>query len=169
VSTRAERASPKSAPRKRRVDSTRAHLKQASAHWVREISETTATGARQVADEGDFWFLTTVRCLNAGVKHTKSAIERFGFGVYETSRQLTPKWLKRKSQRDRIRIMLAREAKRSKVKLSGEQFEQFSDRIATLLDLVFNGSVGIDEVAFEQDDRYGALDPGPTDVPPDGG
>lgn len=118
-----------------------------------------------MADEGDYWFLTTVRCVNAGVKHTKSAIEKFGFGVYETSRQLTPKWLKRRNQRERIRSMLAREAKRASVKLSGEQFELFSERIATLLDLVFNGAVGVEEIAFEQDDRYRALDQKPNGAP----
>src|SRR5678809_312843 len=97
---------------------------------LHEVSEATTVGARQVANEGDYWFMSAVRCVNTGVRHTKSAIEKFGFCVYEKSRVLKPRWLQQKSQRERIRRMLLREAKRSKAKLSGQEFELFSEQIA---------------------------------------
>jgi hypothetical protein len=154
----AEPAGPESERRKRR-------LKELSERVVQELSETILYSARQVATESDVWFVAAVKRVDRGVRRTRNAVGQFGRYVVAKSSKLSPRWLRKKSHRERIRAMLIREAKRSNVKLSGQEFDQFSERIATLLELVLQGSVSVADIAFEQDERTRLLDRALTSTP----
>ena len=127
---------------------------------VDELSEGAVQGARQVAEESDRWFLTTLQGVDRGAKKTKHALARLGRYLATKSHELRPAWLRKRSHRERIRSMLLREAKRSKVTLSRQEFEAFSEQIATLLDLVLQGRLSVGDIAFEQDQRNQALHQG---------
>jgi len=126
-------------------------LKGVSQRVLREVSELIVEGAHQVAQESDTWFLTALGGLNKGARHTQAAASRFGRYVLVETNKLRPSWLKQKTQRERIRSMLLREAKRAK--LSGREFEAFSEQIAVLVELVLQGTVKVSDIAFEHDDR----------------
>ena len=127
------------------------NFKQASTRVLHELSETFVSGAHQVAVEGDHWFLTTLRGLNEGAQRTKVAASKVGRYLLQESSKFYPSWLRKRTQRERIRDMLLREAKRAK--LSGREYEAFSEQIAILVELVLQGTVKVSEIAFERDDR----------------
>jgi hypothetical protein len=122
-------------------------LREVSQRVLHEISETFVHGAHQVAMEGDHWFLTTLRGLNRGAEHTKLAAHRVGRYLVNEANKLRPSFLKTKTQRERIRAALLREAKRAK--LTGKEFDVFSEQIALLVELVLQGRIKVDDVAFE--------------------
>lgn len=126
-------------------------LKQVSQRVLHELAETVVQGAQQVATESDDWFLTALRGLNKGAQHTKATAAKLGRYLIHESSKLAPRWLRKKTQRERIRDMLLREARRAK--LSGQEFESFSEQIAILVELVLQGTVKVGDVAFERDER----------------
>jgi hypothetical protein len=128
---------------------------------ITELSLTLLQGARQVAAESDAWFLATVRGLDKGTKVTKGMLAKVGGYVLAQSSKLRPRWLRGQSQHARIHRMLMREARRSKVVLSKAEFEQFSQRIALVIELVLSGGMSIADIAFEQDERSRPLDRAP--------
>jgi hypothetical protein len=123
-------------------------LRAVSQRLLRELSETFVHGAHQVATEGDHWFMITVRGLNRGAEHTKLAAHKLGRYLLGGASKLRPSFLATKSQRERIRSALLREAKRAK--LSGAEFEAFSEQIAILVELVLQGRIKVSDIAFEQ-------------------
>lgn len=123
-------------------------LKEVSQRLLRELSETIVVGAHQVATEGDHWFMITVRSLNRGAERTKLAAHKLGHYLLGEASKLRPSFLETKTQRERIRSALLREAKRAK--LSGKEFEVFSEQIAILVELVLQGRIKVNEIAFEQ-------------------
>jgi hypothetical protein len=122
-------------------------LREVSQRLLRELSETFVHGAHQVATEGDHWFMTTVRGLNRGAEHTKLAAHKLGRYLRNGASKLTPSFLAAKTQRERIRSALLREAKHAK--LSGKEFEAFSEQIAILVELVLQGRIQVSDIAFE--------------------
>lgn len=136
-------------------------LTERSRRLLAEWSQVFLQGASQVAAESDSWFLATVSGLDKGARHTKAAVGRFGGYVLQRSSKLKPEWLRRKSQQERIHDMLMREAKRAKVDLSKSEFALFSQQIATIIELVLKGTISVDDIAFEQDERSNLLENAP--------
>jgi hypothetical protein len=133
-------------------------LKDSSERVLQRVSGSLSRGARQVSLESDEWFLTAVAGLGKGARKTKLAIDGIGRSVLGQSRKLRPKWTIKQTPRERIRELLSREAKRSKLAL-GNEFEAFSDQIATIVELVLLGKVSLDDIAFERDERAQRLTP----------
>jgi len=127
-------------------------LKESSERVLQQVSGPLSRGARQVALESDDWFLTVVSGLGKGARRTKLAIDGIGRQVLGQSRKLRPKWTIKQTPRERIRELLNREAKRSKLAV-GNEFEAFSDQIATIVELVLLGKVSLEDIAFEHDQR----------------
>lgn len=109
--------------------------------WRRELSGR----GRELVAECDRWFVGAVHGLAKGTRMATNGLGAFG-------RRLVPRaWGRREARRDRIRRLLLAEAKRSDLPISDGELGLFLDNMATVLELVFGGAIGIDDVAFEQD------------------
>lgn len=102
--------------------------------------------SQAVAEESDRWFLCGVRRL-----------ERCAHGVesltgFLLERVLTLPGCRRRSPRERILRLLETEAKRARVTLPAAEFALFSARMAGLIELVLNGTLRPDDIAFQEED-----------------
>jgi hypothetical protein len=101
--------------------------------------------SRELALASDRWFLLALDSTDTGARWLKSAALRLG----EKPARLWTRLLPPRRPRERLLALLRTEARRARYDVSQPGFQLFSERIASLLDLVFSGAVRIDDIAFE--------------------
>jgi hypothetical protein len=104
-----------------------------------------ASLSADLALASDRWFLGALDRADSGARWLKSAATRLG----EAPARLWERLLPPRSPRERMLALLRAEARRARYDISQPAFQLFSERIAVLLDLVFTGAVGLDDIAFE--------------------
>jgi hypothetical protein len=123
------------------------------------ISHEVADGTRYIADESDRWFVGALHELERCRCGIKAEIGGFGRRLAARAPKLP---ILRSSARERIARLLRKEAARSKLAVPEHEFAVFSERVATLLELILTGSIGLDAIVFELEDAAPAQDPEPV-------
>ena len=126
--------------------------------WTRELSRYVVEGGRHASSESDRWFLSALFGLDASAQWCKARFSGATRRVTGEFRKVRFPWSYGKSPRERIEKMLRAEASRSNLDVPEEDFAIFSAKIATLLELVFSGTIRINDIAIEEDDRGGPPD-----------
>jgi hypothetical protein len=104
-----------------------------------------AARGRELVTECDRWFVGAFHGLAKGTHWATNGLGALG-------RRLVPRaWTRRRARRERIRRVLLAEAKRADLQVSDEDLRLFMENMATVLELVLGGVIGIDDIAFEQD------------------
>lgn len=115
------------------------------ARRLRGWKEQLAARGRELVAECDRWFVGALQGLAKGTQWATNGLGTLG-------RRLVPRaWKRREARRDRIRRLLLAEARRSDLPVSNRELELFLENMATVLELVLGGVIGIDDIAFEQD------------------
>jgi len=115
------------------------------AERLRGWKEQLAARGRELVAECDRWFVGALQGLAKGTQWATNGLGTLG-------RRLVPRaWKRREARRDRIRRVLLAEAKRSHLPVSDGELELFLENMATVIELVLGGVIGIDDIAFEQD------------------
>jgi len=112
-----------------------------ASHPVRKFASLSA----DLALASDRWFLLALDRADSGAHWLKSATLRLGEKPVRLWKRLWPA----KRPRERLLALLRAEARRAHYDVSQPGFQLFSERIAVLVDLVFTGAVGLDDIAFE--------------------
>jgi hypothetical protein len=119
--------------------------------WLSLASRDVVSGSSVVAFEGDRWFLAAVRGVEQGATQAQRGIDLLAAAVAAQWIRRRPRWLRRRSSRERIERALRDEAKRHGFDVTQDQFAAFSAKMALLLELVYSGAVPLDAIAFEAD------------------
>jgi hypothetical protein len=120
-------------------------------HWpngsrrARKLTELST----ELALASDQWFLIALDGADRTARWLKTASERY---LAQGSARLWTRLVPARSPRDRLLALLQAEARRARYDVSQPSFQLFSERIAVLLELVFSGAIGIDDIAFEAAD-----------------
>lgn len=117
--------------------------------WLRVVSREAVANGAHVADEGDRWFVAAARGLGKGAHRAEQSADLVMGLLFDRLDRLRPRWMRRRTPRERIERMLEIEAKRLDFDVTQEQFRPFAEKIAILLELVYTGVVGLDDIAFE--------------------
>jgi hypothetical protein len=116
-----------------------------SAGRMRRLRLVLSERGREIATECDRWFVGAFVGVVKGTQWAKSGLGALG-------RRLVPRaWKRREARRDRIRRLLLAEARRANLPVSDGDLRLFLENMATVLELVLGGAIGIDDIAFEQD------------------
>jgi hypothetical protein len=117
--------------------------------WVSRTSRGVLTGSRTVAEESDRWFLGALRGIEYGVAQAEGKVDTLANALVTQLRRIRPRWMRRRTTRERIEAMLRAEGKRQGFDVTKEEFEEFSRKMAILLELVYAGALPLDDIAFE--------------------
>ena len=119
---------------------------------LRSLSGHVLSGARQVADEGEFLFVGAIAGVNGG-------IEKAAEGIVSAGQRMSPKRLaarlglrSEQTIRDRIRKLLTEEARRAPIEVPPEGFDEFSEKMGLLFELIFAGVIRIEDIVLEGDE-----------------
>ncbi|RLB45904.1 MAG: hypothetical protein DRJ42_28910 [Deltaproteobacteria bacterium] len=121
------------------------------------------SGARQVSQGSDEFFVTAVVGVGSGLN---LAAEGLGIGiglaaqgVVGLGRRLSPWSLavrlglrREETTRDRIRSLLIKEARLKPIEVTREEFDEFSEKMGILFELIFQGVIKIEDIVLESDD-----------------
>lgn len=109
-------------------------------------------GARQVADEGDQLFVLAVTGVSGGLERAAEGLAAIGQRVPldELGKRLGLRGTQ--TTRDRVRELLALEAKRAPVELAPEQLDEFAEKMGILFELIFSGVIRIEDIVLEADE-----------------
>src|SRR6185436_10000051 len=107
------------------------------------------SGGHEIAIESDRWFIEAIHAVVRGKMRAEQGIDLATGAVAAQWDRRKPKWLRRRTFRERIERSLRAEAKRVGVDVSHEEFGAFCNKIAVLLELVYSGQVPLDAIAFE--------------------
>jgi hypothetical protein len=133
--------------------------------WLQGAARNALAGGVHVANEGDRWFVAAVRELAKGADKAERGVDSAAEAVVARLAPLRPRWMQRLTPRQRIEQLLRDEAKRLDFDVTQQQFLAFSAKIATLLELVYTGTVRLDDIAFEHADVAVASEPKPKPEP----
>src|SRR5262249_33226290 len=117
--------------------------------WLSLVTAGTISGGNEIALEGDRWFLETLRGIERGRMRAEHGLDVVAGAIAAQWVLRRPKWLRRRTSRERLERSLQAEAKRYGVDVGHEEFRAFSQKIAVLLELVYTGAVPLDAIAFE--------------------
>jgi hypothetical protein len=117
--------------------------------WISHRSQVVLAGGRTVADESDRWFLGVLRGLERGAAHAQGGADALTNALAARWVRIRPSWAKPRTPRERIESMLRAEGKRHGFDVKQKEFNDFSGKLAILLELVYAGVLPIDSIAFE--------------------
>lgn len=123
--------------------------------WLSLAASGALSSSNEIALESDRWFLEALRSVEKGATRAQHGIDSVTAKVIEQLSRRRPRWLRRRSSRERIERSLRAEAKRHGVDVTQEEFRAFSEKIAVLLELVYTGTVPLDAIAFEAAETAG--------------
>jgi hypothetical protein len=127
--------------------------------WISRKSVDVLAGGRTVAEESDRWFLGALRGLERGAATAQGGADAIATALASRWERIRPSWARRRTPRERIAALLRAEGKRQGFDVKQEEFNEFSARVATLLELVYAGVVPLNDIAFEAaGDDSGSLD-----------
>ena len=106
---------------------------------------------RDIANEGDRWFLATLRGVDRGLTWTTGSMAKVGGRALTRIATLKAE-LSRESTKDRMRAALLREARCVALDPAEAEVQVFADNIATLIQLVYEGRIRFADVAFGFED-----------------
>lgn len=121
--------------------------------WLRVATRDALAGGAHVADEGDRWFIAVVRGLGRGAQRAERGVDVATDALVAQVVRLRPRWMRRRTPKERIEDLLNREGERLDFDVTQAQFRDFSERIATLLELVYTGAIRLDDVVFENGEK----------------
>ncbi len=116
--------------------------------WLAEMSDELADRSADIATESDRWFLLALKGVERGAQQTHDGLGALVKAAISGGSRLVPR-LSKRPPRERIQEMLKSEARRLEFDVSREDFVEFSEKMATLLELVFSGAVDLSDVAFD--------------------
>ncbi len=129
------------------------------AGWSREVVE----HAHDMAGQSDRWFLSMIAEIEKGAQRAQDGIVLAGRKLLVS----LPSLGRQESPKQRMRRLFEREAKKRGLDISSREFERFSERIATVVELVLTGALKVEDIAFEADaDRLSEMAPESGPSPP---
>jgi hypothetical protein len=136
---------------------------------LRPMSADLAMHSRDIALEGDRWFLSVVHGVDRNVSRAQTGLNGVASRWLARATSWCAPWLRRGSPGERIRAVLRREAKSVCTGQEREAFLEFSERIAVLVELVHAGAISARDVAFESADEQVPSEPEASMVEPQDG
>lgn len=116
------------------------------------LSSHVMSGVRQVAVEGDELFVLAVSGVGSGIERAVEGIAGIGRRVSLGKLAIRLGLRVEQTTRDRIRRLLAEEAKRAPIEVTPEEFDEFSEKMGILFELIFSGVIRIEDIVLEADD-----------------
>jgi hypothetical protein len=117
--------------------------------WLSRRSEDVLAGGRVVADESDRWFLGALRGLEQGADRAQGGADAVAAALASRWLRIRPRWLRPRTPRERIEALLRAEGKRQGFDVKRQEFDDFSRKMAILLELVYAGALPLDDISFE--------------------
>jgi hypothetical protein len=123
--------------------------------WLDDVSDAVLERGADLATETDRWFVQAVQSVSQSAQRAHDGFGAVTQAALARWSRLRPRF-DRRAPRERIRDLLHREARRLDFDVSRPDFTEFSEKMAMLLELVFNGALKVEDVAFDSDDTAGA-------------
>lgn len=116
------------------------------------LSQRVLDATRDVAEQGDRWFLAAVHGLDRGVGLGSASARKLAGRFSQRWKKLRASRWSSEAARRRIRKAVLAEARRAELDTSNEDFRAFTENVATLVELVLTGAIRLHDVGFAFED-----------------